>query len=1196
MNRLDIARVCPVEGCGKSIKQIQTHLNNQHRDISLEEFAASAGQPPFSFLRCAACHFASVALHGIRTHQCDRSFQNIAQIAEQLQVVAGAEPEQDDDEASEVAGAEPEQVDNEGSVASDETYFAGDHEEDYRDLRHEQQGDEVEVDDGEQGFMKQPAMESLSKLGLGQFESIFVKLLEMALPDEGEDAGPINQRALQAVYNLPGCLKNVEYRAGGKSSERKKVLGNVLKRLLRSSTLLEDVEELSNTMNARLSSIKNRRHQVGLEKTWDKIKQKTSDMVRSGNMTAAMSLVLDWEDGLRGQLVQRSPAMVAELLEPMLPRADLEMDEVRSFGARCDELREEDPDAEVPKSIQLSEEQVLASMISLSRGRAAGQSGWTNSLLKSMGLHEQRNEKVVPLVTRWFNLALAGEGGDATLWTLGRIALLAKPQGGERVVAIGETIVRLLCRTVAFAVKSIASVKLAPHQFSVGVAGGVEQVAQAFALLEKGVRDGAGSRGIVALDIRNAHPSIRRKAVADAVWSEMPELYPIFEWLYGGSSTLVLASGAIVGTVESGLRQGCPLAGIFFNLGIAAVLREASQAAPSTKILFFADDGNLEGDKESVKVAVMVLFEGFARIGLAVHDIKSVYYDGLPVGEEGAMELMGIRNNGEAVRFTRVAGAKIVGRVVGDEAFVKEAVARTVLKQARGLDKIALLQTDVALLLLTYCVNSKPTYLARNFPPSIIQTCLVEFDDKVDRCLATICQVIDPVLPYWVKDLRGLPVDLSGIGLTRLSEICEVAHVSCLVGALAGLQTRLPVAFVDAMREGISLEQMGLITHSLPFLVEDQRLRLPGEHSNRLPAGPVDPHVLYEQELAKVKQSSLARAMHKHNFASLRNRLQEDQQWARAAFLLSGSPQKQLSRWLRGGLFLNLHSRLAPNDFLECLRLRLMVPAFIGIDGRCGCTQRVPLSQEFHLLSCQAANREITYRHDRVRGALAAWCKKCVGPAGSVVEEVNLPRRGELSACRIDIIVTTALGEEYMLDVAVVNAMAKSYVHGNEATQLIPRKEGAAFVPGWAAEQKSLAKRSNALNFLSADQLPRFVPFSVEPMGRLGEAARGFVTLMEQCHSARIGDGAPALFRKLRAQLFLDLGMILARGAARILDAARAECRLHQHQGGGGGDEEEGYFDALDQPPPGGLVDELEEEPLLYPADAVERDLAGVLE
>ena len=368
------------------------------------------------------------------------------------------------------------------------------------------------------------------------------------------------------------------------------------------------------------------------------------------------------------------------------------------------------------------------------------------------------------------------------------------------------------------------------------------------------------------------------------------------------------------------------------------------------------------------------------------------------------------------------------------------------------------------------------------------------------------------------------------------------------------------------LREGISAEQITLSTHSLPILVEDQRLRLPGEPSVRLQASLINMEELYTKEMSLVKQSSLARAMHKRNYTDLKVRLQREGEYHRAALLLSATPQRQVSRWLKGGLFLNLHYRLTPQEFLECLRSRLMVPEYPGVVGVCGCRLRVPLSQGHHLLSCQVANREITFRHDRVRGALAAWCKKCVGVQGSVLEEVTWPRRGELAACRPDILVTTALGEEYIIDVAVANCMSNTYVYGDDTHQLIPAEKGAAFEPGFAAEQRSADKRRYALTCLSPEQLARFIPFSVEMTGRLGEDAIGFMTLMQQCHNTRVGDGAPALFRKLKASLFLELGMILARGTARIMETSRGEVRRRAHPVYAVGDDED-FFDALDGDP-----------------------------
>ena len=204
---------CPVDGCDSHVKSLQLHLNNYHRDISLEEFAEKAGKSPYNFLRCAACHFATVAIHGIRTHKCDRRFQDIAQLPETPPLaIAHAEQEQEDNEGSVVHVQEPIQEDAEGSIASDDSYFEGDHVEDFRDPP----GAAFQL-----AFMKQPAMETLPKVPLSQFEAIVVKLLEMALPADGED-GPVDQRALEALYNLPGCLRNAEYRAGGVPSSARK--------------------------------------------------------------------------------------------------------------------------------------------------------------------------------------------------------------------------------------------------------------------------------------------------------------------------------------------------------------------------------------------------------------------------------------------------------------------------------------------------------------------------------------------------------------------------------------------------------------------------------------------------------------------------------------------------------------------------------------------------------------------------------------------------------------------------------------------------------------------------------------------------------------------------------------------------------------------------------------------------------------
>jgi hypothetical protein len=993
------------------------------------------------------------------------------------------------------------------------------------------------------GNMKQPALEHLDPVALCQFDAVVVKLLRLAVNDAGLENNALGERALIALRNLPGCLKHVQYRASGKASNRKKAMNVVLSSLIRagSERMIEAIEELEQAMAVRLKRYHTQRKQVGVEQEWDGIVEKTSKMVREGNLGAALSLVMDWEEGLRGQEVHRTAAEVKALLEPKFPQGT-EADHVMSYAERCADL----PDgAEPPPPLELQEEAVLASMQSLLRGKAAGQSGWTNSLLKDMALNEKRSEELIPLITRWFNMTLAGHGGPAAMWTMGRVGLLDKADGTLRAIVVGETLIRFMTRTVAFVVRQRAREVLAPHQFSVGVAGGIEQITQAFALFDRRVKASAGERAIVATDVANAFPSMRRGPIADAVWEEFPELYPAFEWLYGESSDLVLASGEVVARIESGIRAGCGAGTLLFDLGLNPVLKRVAAAEPEVTVQFYSDDGNLEGEPANVKRATVRLVEEMADIGLSCHFGKSLYYDGQLVEGE-ANESMG-EFNGEEILFRRTEGAKIVGRAVGLDAYVQAQLERTLAKQARGMDRIAQLQPDVALILLTYCVNTRPMFLARNFDSETIQQHLSLFDEAVDKCVACICQCTNGEATWWMKELRGLPVDLGGLGLPRLSTICTAAHVACLIEALVGLKGTFTEAVFAEVRACVSQAEVKMVSHFLPFLVEDHVLRLPGEPSVLAQEGmPVDAHVAYQKEMAMVKQSALCKKLYKTKHEETHARLLLEGDHTRAAMVLSTQRQKKMSRWIKGGLYGNLHNRLATGDFLQALRLRLLVPEYQGVAWVCGCVAGVLVREDFnHLLHCKAATMAIAARHNKVRATLAEFCRFCVGADGQVEEEVVLGRRGELSACRIDIIVTTALGETYYVDTTVVNPGAKAYVHGADLG-LVGRRLGSSYVPGHAVEVKGAWKQQVHLQRLSPAQMAGFAPFAVETSGRLGQAAVAFLQKMEQCHNARLGDAAAGAMRKRRAWFLIELGMAVTRGTAKVLSMARAKIRLRR--------------------------------------------------
>jgi hypothetical protein len=160
--------------------------------------------------------------------------------------------------------------------------------------------------------------------------------------------------------------------------------------------------------------------------------------------------------------------------------------------------------------------------------------------------------------------------------------------------------------------------------------------------------------------------------------------------------------------------------------------------------------------------------------------------------------------------------------------------------------------------------------------------------------------------------------------------------------------------------------------------------------------------------------------------------------------------------------------------------------------------------------------------------------------------EVYVEAREEenLVAYKMDLIVTTPLGNVYRVDVAVATPSALSRSLGVTSRPLAAHGEGAAFVKGFAAEVREEDKRSRARRCLTPQEVDSFVPFVLETSGFFGDSAQGFLDTMEQVFLARSGDEGISLLKKLRSDLFKEIGMVLARGTARIMQATRLKMRV----------------------------------------------------
>ena len=439
---------CPFPDCNSRVKCFVQHLNKIHK-LEDRETAAELLEG-FDLRRCFQCGFYSVAEHGLARHKCPNRTGPpvLGADAEEGSVSNGSEDRAEDD---------PGEGDPDGPMGGDELGGDG--------------GDPNQLDAGF-STMKHPTLENIAGPLLVTFSDIASKILGLITDRDLDDT--IRDRAERALYNLPEALKNVEYAAGGKSANRKKALRNVVIALNRSDDILGEIERLADRMQARLQRTQGRRLQRGVEIGWDQHVSTISASVRGGNLSAAHQYIKDLEAGIKDKVFQRTPAEVAELVAPFCPEAT-EDDHVIPFEERCVEDLEDGE--ERPEAFQLELEQVRAAFLSLKQGKAAGQSGWSNNLLKALALSESALPEFFTRITAWYNMMLCGEGRASEMWLLGRVALLEKADGGFRTLVLSDVLIRTWERAVAFALKEDFAEILWSTQMSVGVRGGSEIMA-----------------------------------------------------------------------------------------------------------------------------------------------------------------------------------------------------------------------------------------------------------------------------------------------------------------------------------------------------------------------------------------------------------------------------------------------------------------------------------------------------------------------------------------------------------------------------------------------------------------------------------------------------------------------------------------------------------------------------------------------
>jgi hypothetical protein len=479
----------------------------------------------------------------------------------------------------------------------------------------------------------------------------------------------------------------------------------------------------------------------------EKTVRRMTEMARRGHIHKAVQI------GMGGN-VRIAPGEcddVVEALTALHPKRHT-TDKLRHVAVEVDE-------------IIVTDQEVLTQARKMAKGDAPGASGLASDVLKQLLEYEEQISTegrllgcITELVSRILKNTLDADAADA----IRRIRLipLAKRRAdgsfkGVRPVAMSETILKLAANVALARIPGVGS--KFDHQYGMRK-GGVEE---AIFKVQDAVRAG---RRVRTLDASNAYNTVHRHAFMDAIrTADYGETFSPMKgyvnFAYGQRSKAVYedANDKLHEiNVDTGVRQGDPMAPLLFCLAIQPLLDEFAKRHPSFEIVAFLDDIAIIGSKETQEDFDEVVDEFkklVKKIGLVLRDEHDT--------EESGKEPFRYLGAAITAKASQVSEALKVFRPLDQPIKFGEKLAR--------VDDVSLGMT-----LLRQCGVSKGMFVARVHGSEALDY-LKTFDDEVTK--ATLSKLLHAGTG-WIGKAQQLmrPVRYGGYGMTMMSSIADIAN------------------------------------------------------------------------------------------------------------------------------------------------------------------------------------------------------------------------------------------------------------------------------------------------------------------------------------------------------------------------------------------------------------------------------------
>jgi hypothetical protein len=841
----------------------------------------------------------------------------------------------------------------------------------------------------------------------------------------------------------------------------------------------------------------------------EKMRTRIESLAATGRLSAAATALQSMEELMKGH--HPPPAASAEEIARRIAELHPPEDE-------RDVLPDEADDPPVETAFQLTADQVRQRFYTIQqKNTAAGCTGWSNEWLRLIGddrTDPEYTHTVTPpslmhvAFSAFFNKILQGRvtGEGRELLVTARLIMIPKPQGGLRPIRIECAIMRLMSATAAALARVIIAPTLRPIQLGGGLRCGVEIGAR--------LLDAAYSRDdtVISVDITNAFNSTRHRVMWDGLAEKFPSILRYFRMKHGTPSRMIGNDGKVVAWTRTGVGQGDPWGGLFFEVGVHPALLELAEKVKKVEtylnhtrsnpilrpgaVSAYEDDTQIRGEQD-VMFAVAPHIKGiFGKHGFEVNVSKSTI-TGTQSECYDPPEDFRIASNGLIA----------LGVPVGNLDFTKDIVTSSVKSMEPPAAALQLLKPRTAVQLLAHCINPKPAFLLRTATNmEVIQRAAAQFDDSMVAAIAAVFR-----LPITVELANRvfLPLRFGGFGLTRhYGMATEKNQILSRTAYIAFLTQHHPSELEAAQNTfSLSVVRLGCV-EGLEAATEITGLMM---------------ETLTEKTCSAVLGTGMRKAQ-KKIYANMHIELLAAGQYSKAAWFLSAATSSTAYLLSTAGMEYEQYFGVAE---FRCAGRNTLgfgpLDATPGERRTCHCGYEYALLEEpFHGMSCANTKGYRTKRHNEIRDLLFKLVKKrhpAVTPQQLQVEANVGQYAGGERGVRADI-TWVHEAEKLIIDIMVIDPGCQTYV--KPPVLSFQSNERAAV---WAEN----IKRNHYSKVVIPAKLNAHsvIPFVVEASGRLGPAALAFVNRV--CGTQSF----------IKSTFLREISMITARSTGRMLKATR---------------------------------------------------------